>query len=124
MLAVEARGIVKQMKNWLFALCGMVGARHRAHAADMRFALLNSTLEIGRIRSARTGAGQTSKPRPAMERDAIIETALGEFGNALDMAGRKIGARSLMTASPVSSVRSIWSPIRGFLLRCGSLRLR
>ena len=41
------RASSKQMKNWLFALFGIVGARHRRDAANMRLAWLNSAGRFG-----------------------------------------------------------------------------
>ena len=90
------------MKNWLLALSGSACAPSSG-AADVRRAR-EFGLEVGQLGAADAGAGRIAAlgheaGDHAVEHDAVVKAAVGELGDPLDVAGRKVG-RSLMTTSP------------------------
>ena len=53
-------------------------------------------LEVGQVGAADAGAGRIAALRHeagdhAVEDDAVVEAAVGELGDALDVAGREVG---------------------------------
>ena len=82
-LAVEEAASSKQMKNWLLALFGFDGARHRGDAADVRLAA-ELGLEVGLVGAAHAGAGRVAAlgheaVDHAVEDDAVVEAFLGQL---------------------------------------------
>ena len=55
-------------------------------------------LEVGQVGAAGAGAGRVAAlgheaGDHAVEHDAVVEAAVGELGDALDVAGREVGAK-------------------------------
>ena len=83
------------MKNWLLALSGFC---ERAIEAMPRTcgSLVNSALRSGRSDPPVAGAGRVAAlgheaGDHAVEDHAVVKAAVGELGDALDVAGREVG---------------------------------
>src|ERR1044072_2401788 len=96
-LAVEEGRIVEADEELAVRAVRIHRPRHRAGAADMRLAA-ELGLEVGLLRAAGAGAAGIAALRHepvdhAVEDDAVVEAAIGEAGDPLDMAGCEIGAQ-------------------------------
>ena len=83
------------MKNWLLALSGLC-ARAIETAPRLCGSAENSALMFGQVGAVIAGAGRVAAlgheaGDHAVEGNVVIKAAVGELGDPLDVAGRKVG---------------------------------
>jgi len=96
-LPIEESGIVKADEELAVGRVRIVGPRHRADPAHMRFGV-EFGLEVGLVRSAHAGAvgaaalGHEARDH-AVKLDPVIEPLVCQLDDPRDVAGGQIGAQ-------------------------------
>ena len=94
-LTVEEAGIVEADEELAVGAVRVLRPGHRAGAANVRLTR-EFRLQVRQIRAVESSPCRIAALRheagdDTVEHDAVVETLVGERGNALDMLGRQVG---------------------------------
>jgi hypothetical protein len=97
-LVVEEARVVETDEELAVRTVGVLRARHRTHAADMRLAV-ELLRQVGQLAAAHAGAGRIAALRheagdDAVEHDPVVKALAGQLGDALDVQRRQVGAQA------------------------------